>query len=87
MLEFRIWNLERIVARRGLIYFKSELFRGDRRGLLKTISLVTAPMGNNERLKNINSLGATLTIKQITFFLIIVFEEIILLCKRIKGKF
>ena len=28
------------VARRVLIYFKSELFRGDRRGLLKALALL-----------------------------------------------
>ena len=31
---------EETVARRGFIYFKSEFFRGDRRGLLKALALL-----------------------------------------------
>ncbi|MGN1310448.1 MAG: hypothetical protein ACI4VP_01850, partial [Clostridia bacterium] len=34
------FHSNKVAKRRGFIYFKSELFRGDRRGLLKALALL-----------------------------------------------
>ena len=53
---------EKTVARRGFIYFKSEFFRGDRRGLLKALALLQRRWEEMSDLKYINpdEIGRTL---------------------------